>query len=76
MMLSPAQEKVVRGLIDRGHFASEEEAITAALRLLADQVAILDGNRRGIKDLEAGRSLPADEVFAEIRREFNLAPAP
>jgi antitoxin ParD1/3/4 len=77
--LSGDRERVVRALMEGGRFASEDEVIDEALRLLrqrqeAEQARVLEGIRQGIEDMEAGRSRPADEVFADIRREFNLSP--
>jgi antitoxin ParD1/3/4 len=79
IQLSGDRELIVRSLMQGGRFATEEEVIDEALRLLrqrqeAEQARVLDGIRRGIEDMNAGRSRPADEVFADIRREFNLSP--
>ncbi len=77
--LSGDREQIVRSLMQGGRFASEDEVIDEALRLLrqrqdAEQARVLEGNRQGIDDMNAGRGRPADEVFADIRREFNLSP--
>ena len=76
---SGERERFVRSLVQRGRFASEDEVIDEALRLLrdreeAEQARVLEGIRQGIEDMNAGRSRPAEEVFADIRREFNLSP--
>jgi antitoxin ParD1/3/4 len=73
------REQFVRSLVERGRFASESEVIDQAVRLLqaqeeAEQARVLEGIRQGLEDMRAGRGQPADQVFAEIRREFNLAP--
>jgi antitoxin ParD1/3/4 len=72
-------EQFVRDLVQRGRYASETEVIDHAVRLLqkqeeAEQARVLEGIRQGLGDMRAGRGQPADQVFAEIRREFNLAP--
>ena len=77
--LTGDREQIVRSLMQDGRFASEDEVIDEALRLLrhrqeAEQARVLEGIRQGIEDMHAGRSRPADEVFADIRREFNLPP--
>jgi antitoxin ParD1/3/4 len=77
--LSGERERLVRSLMEAGRFASEDEVIDEALRLLrqradAGQARVLEGIRQGIEDMQAGRSRPADEVFADIRREFNISP--
>ena len=76
---SGERERFVRSLVQRGRFASEDEVIDEALRLLrdreeAEQARVLEGIRQGIEDMNAGRGRPAEEVFADIRREFNLSP--
>ena len=73
------REQFIRDLVQSGRYASEGEVIDRALRLLqqreeAEQARVLEGIRQGLEDMHAGRGQPADEVFAEIRREFNLSP--
>ena len=77
--LSGDRERIVRSLMEGGRFASEDEVIDQALRLLrqrqeAEQARVVEGIRQGVEDMNAGRDRPADEVFADIRREFNLSP--
>jgi antitoxin ParD1/3/4 len=77
--LSGARELLVRSLMQGGRFASEDDVIDEALQLLrkredAQRARVLEGIRQGIEDMEAGRGRPADEVFVDIRREFNLSP--
>jgi antitoxin ParD1/3/4 len=72
-------ERFVQAKVQSGRFASEDEAMTEAVRLLrqreeAKEARTLEGIRQGLEDMKAGRGRPADEVFAEIRREFNLPP--
>ncbi len=73
------REQFIRDLVQRGRYASEAEVIDHAVRLLqgqeeAERARVLEGIRQGLEDMRAGRGQPADQVFAEIRREFNLAP--
>ena len=49
----------------RGLLRQQEEAEVAR---------VLEGIRQGLEDMRAGRGRPAEEVFADIRREFNLPP--
>jgi antitoxin ParD1/3/4 len=72
-------ERFVNAKVQSGRFASPDEAITEAVRLLrrreeAEEARALEGIRQGLEDMRAGRGRPADEVFAEIRREFDLPP--
>jgi PHD/YefM family antitoxin component YafN of YafNO toxin-antitoxin module len=39
---------------------------------MAEEARVLEGIRQGLKDMREGKGRPADEVFEEIRREFNL----
>jgi prevent-host-death family protein len=39
---------------------------------LAEEAKVLEGIRRGLEDLRAGRTQPVDAAFAEIRRELEL----
>ena len=72
------REQFVRDLVQSGRYPSEAEVIDKAVRLLqeqeeAEQSRVLEGIRQGLEEMKAGRGRPADEVFAEIRREFNLS---
>ncbi len=72
-------EQFVNAQVQSGRFTSCDEAITEAVRLLrqqeeAEQARVLEGIRQGLADMHAGRGRPADELFADIRREFNLPP--
>jgi antitoxin ParD1/3/4 len=72
-------EQFVRAKVQSGRFTSSDEAITEAVRLLrqqeeAEETQVLKGIQQGLEDMRAGRGRPADEVFADIRREFNLSP--
>ena len=72
-------EQFVKAKVQSGRFASSDEAITEAVRLLrqreeAEEARTLEGIRQGLDDMRAGRGRPVDEVFADIRRELNLSP--
>ena len=72
-------ERFVQAKVRSGRFASSDEAIAAAVRLLrqqeeAEEARVLEGISQGLEDMRAGRGRPAEEVFAEIRREFDLPP--
>ena len=72
-------EQFVLARVRSGRFASTDEAIAAGVRLLrqqeeAEEGRVVEGIRQGLEDMRAGRGRPAEEVFADIRREFNLSP--
>ena len=72
-------EQFVKAKVKSGRFTSSDDAITEGLRLLrrrveAEEARVLEGIRQGLDDMQAGRGRPADEVFADIRREFDLPP--
>jgi antitoxin ParD1/3/4 len=72
-------EQFVKAKVKSGRFTSSDEAITEAVRLLrqreeAEEARTLEGIRQGLDDMHAGRGRPADQVFAEIRRDLNLPP--
>jgi putative addiction module CopG family antidote len=73
-------EQFVQAKVRSGRFTSPEEAITAGVRLLqqqeaAEEARTLEGIRQGLDDMHAGRGRPAEDVLAEIRRDFNLPKA-
>jgi antitoxin ParD1/3/4 len=72
-------EQFVQAKVRNGRFTSSDEAITEAVRLLrqreeAEETRVLEGIRQGLEDMRDGRGRPAEEVFEDIRREFNLPP--
>jgi antitoxin ParD1/3/4 len=72
-------EQFVESKVRSGRFTSPDEAITAAVRLLrqqeeAEECRVVEGIRQGLEDMRSGRGRPAEEVFADIRRELSLPP--
>jgi putative addiction module CopG family antidote len=70
-------EEFVQAKVRSGRFTSSEEAITAAVRLLrqreeAEEARALAGIRRGLDDMQAGRTQPLAEAFDDIRRDLDL----
>ncbi len=49
----------------------DAEAYQRLLDIAAD-ASVAEGIRQGREDVEAGRTRPADEVFAEMRAEFGI----
>lgn len=71
--LTPKLERFVQEKVQSGEYRSTDDVIRAALRLLRQRDKYLARLRRmiqrGIDDLEAGRSAPSEQVFAELRAE-------
>lgn len=72
-------EEFVQAKVRSGRFASSDEAIAAGVRWLrqqeeAEEARVVEGIRQGLDDMHAGRGRPAEVVFADIRREFDLPP--
>jgi putative addiction module CopG family antidote len=70
-------EGYVQSKVQSGRFASSEEAITEAVRLLrrredAEEARVVEGIRQGLEDVRAGRTQPLAEAFADIRRDLDL----
>ena len=67
-------EAVVNDLVANGRYNSKSEVLREGVRLvqereaaLAELHAALD---EGLRDIEAGRTYPAEEVFAELRAKY------
>lgn len=67
-------EAVVEDLVKNGRYNSKSEVLREGVRLvqereaeLAELNASLD---RGIADIKAGRTLPAEQVFAELKARY------
>ena len=64
----------VKEQLQLGCFGSEQQIVNEALQLLkAEREESLEGVRLGLADAAAGRVEPLADVFADLRREFNLS---
>lgn len=65
-------EKVVNDLVENGRYNSKSEVLREGVRLVQEREARLrelDAMlAEGQADIDAGRTIPAEEVFAEIRQ--------
>ena len=72
--LSDRWEAFVTSQVRSRRYASGEELIGKALGLLEarirDESEALDGIRRGLEDVEAGRTIPLAEALEGIRDEI------
>jgi antitoxin ParD1/3/4 len=71
-------EKFVNSLIKSGRYNSKSEVLREGVRLIQERenrLAALDAAiARGLRDVEAGRLKPADQVFDRLEKKYR-APA-
>ena len=73
--LDPATEQAMDELVRRGCYASRDEVVRAGIaRVFEDAHPLTDEERagiaRGLADVMAGRTYPAEAVYAELERRF------
>lgn len=70
-------ESFVADLVRAGRYNSKSEVLREGVRLVQERearLAALDAAvARGLADAEAGRSRPADEVFARLEAKYRTA---
>lgn len=66
--------------LQSGEYASEDEVLRDALQALAERrpasvedSVVVEGIRRGLADMKAGRSQPLEEFDQEFRAKHNIA---
>ncbi len=74
-------EAVVNDLVANGRYNSKSEVLREGVRLVQEREAALArlhaALERGLADIEAGRTRPAEQVFAELRAKYQaMADAP
>jgi antitoxin ParD1/3/4 len=71
-------ESVVAKLVAKGRYNSKSEVIREGVRLVEEREKHLQeldrALARGLADVKAGRTYPAEEVFAELRKRFSSRP--
>lgn len=71
-------ESFVTRLVETGRYNSKSEVLREGIRLIQDRearLAVLDqALARGLADSEAGRTRPADDVFARLRAKYEAMP--
>jgi antitoxin ParD1/3/4 len=67
-------EALVAKLVESGRYNSKSEVLREGVRLIEEReakLAALDAAiARGLADAEAGRTKPAEEVFARLERKY------
>ncbi len=73
-------EGFVTKLVETGRYNSKSEVLREGIRLIQERearLAVLDqALARGIADAEAGRSEPAEEVFARLGAKYQAMGRP
>jgi antitoxin ParD1/3/4 len=72
--LGPVLEKYVETLVEKGRYNSKSEVIREGIRLVQERearLAALDAAiELGIADAEAGRLIPAEDVFDRLIAKY------
>ncbi len=72
--LGPVLEKYVSKLVKSGRYNSKSEVLREGVRLVQDRETRLadfeTSIARGMADIEAGRTIPAEEVFARLKEKY------
>ena len=68
----PELDRMVRGKLATGEYASEDEVLLEAMRVLADRDEAVAGVRAGIEDMHAGRVQPLSDVDAKLRSQYEI----
>jgi antitoxin ParD1/3/4 len=68
-------EKYVAKLVDSGRYNSKSEVVREGIRLVQEReqkLAALDASiARGLADVDAGRLIPAKDVFAQLKAKYS-----
>ena len=70
----PDVEQFMRSEIDQNHYASKEELLVDALRLLQqERESAIAGIQKGIESMECGEGISLEEAFNSLRKKHNLS---
>ena len=73
--LGATLEKYVGQLVKRGRYNSKSEVLREGVRLVQDReqrnADLAASIARGLADADAGRLIPADKVFAELKAKYS-----
>lgn len=68
-------EDYVQKLIETGRYGSKSEVLREGVRLIQDRetrlAALEDAIARGRADADAGRTIPAEEVFRRLSKKYS-----
>lgn len=73
--LGKTLEDAVSDLVSTGRYGSKSEVLREGVRLVQERekrLAVLDAKiAEGLADIEAGRVVPAEEVFDRLRAKYD-----
>jgi PHD/YefM family antitoxin component YafN of YafNO toxin-antitoxin module len=70
--LKETGEPLVLTINGKAELVVQDAASYQKLFVLAEEARVLEGIRRGLEDVKAGRTQPIAEAFAEIRRDLKV----
>jgi PHD/YefM family antitoxin component YafN of YafNO toxin-antitoxin module len=70
--LKETGEPVVLTVNGKAELVVQDAVSYQKLLRIAEEARVLEGIRRGLEDVRAGRTRPLAEAFADIRRELDL----
>jgi len=70
--LKETGEPIILTINGKAALVVQDAASYQKLLDLAEESRVLEGIRQGLEDMHAGRGRPADEVFADIRRDLSI----
>lgn len=72
--LGPKLEGIVSKLVSKGRYGSKSEVIREGVRMVEEREKRLEeldrALERGLADVKAGRTKPAEEVFARLEAKY------
>jgi prevent-host-death family protein len=71
--LKETGEPIVLTINGKAELVVQDAASYQKLLDLAEEAEVLEGIRRGLEDVAAGRTQPIEEAFEEIRRDLRLS---
>jgi len=73
VQLSADAMQFVKGLVASGKFESTDAAVSAGVQLLKSQQHLAAEIQKGIDELDAGKGIDGEVVFAELRERAKKA---
>jgi prevent-host-death family protein len=74
--LKETGEPIVLTVNGKAELVVQDAAAYQKLMELKEQWETIQAIQEGLEDMRAGRTRPASEFFAEMEREFGIAPEP